>query len=584
MKSVALNLAILGSGLLQTANSHQYAPQRELQITNEFVYSPQMLDFYNKEEDSETFHFSNIINSEGLDASESTEIEFRNVGDASDNNSTALDDSETSETNEESTESNNEDQEVKEVEADLDDESSGNDNDGEEDIDNEDNGVDEEVDSDDNGTNEEVDNDENFGSTPSSGDDKDDDQEYSNENLQNKDNNIQETNSFNYRTQKINGVNLGGWLVTEPFISPSLYEKASPDGTEINTPIDEYSFCQKLGSVSAHERLKRHWETWITEADIIKIKSYGFNAVRLPIGYWAFARLPDDPYVFGQEEYLERTIQWCRTHGLKLWIDLHGIPGSQNGFDNSGKRDVYMWDRGSLNYELGIQVLQYIYDKYGGVEYEDVVIGYENLNEPLHTRYGAPFIVEFNQRTYNLFREKSNNNFVFHDAFLPPAFWNNQLVEPVYKDTVLDHHRYECFHPTRLRETVDGHITSIDMITKQFLSVPRVQVIGEWSAAMTDCAKWLNGVGRGTRLDNTFEGDGFIKECRFSNDYTKMTEQDRIDTRRIVEAQLDIYNQTNGFFFWTWKTENAIEWSMSLLAEQGLFPIPLTDRKFPKVV
>lgn len=392
------------------------------------------------------------------------------------------------------------------------------------------------------------------------------------------------THIFDYQTTKINGVNLGGWLVTEPFITPSLYERASSDGTEANTPIDEYNFCLSLGPTAAHNLLKPHWENWITEDDIIKIKNFGFNAVRLPIGYWAFAKLEDDPYVFGQEDYLIKTIEWCRKYGLKMWIDLHGIPGSQNGFDNSGRRDTYEWMMYRDNYDLGIQVLQYIYDKYTGPRYDDVIIGYQNLNEPLHNAYEIPRIVEFDQTTYKLFRQKSSNYFVFHDAFLPPAFWHNQMDEPTYTDVVLDHHRYEVFDTTQLRESIDGHITSVKLITEKYLSVPRIQIVGEWSAAMTDCAKWLNGVGRLARIDNTFQGDGFIEDCRFSNDHTKMTRQDRINTRRLIEAQLDVYNQTNGFFFWTWKTEDAIEWSMVDLAQIGLFPVPLDDRKYPRVV
>lgn len=389
---------------------------------------------------------------------------------------------------------------------------------------------------------------------------------------------------FNYNTQKINGVNLGGWLVTEPFISPSLYDKASIDGTEAGTPVDEYNYCKILGSTVAYERLKRHWDTWITEDDIIKIKNYGFNAVRLPIGYWAFARLPDDPYVFGQEEYLEKTIEWCRIHGLKLWVDLHGIPGSQNGFDNSGRRDVYEWMNPEENYNLGIQVLQYIYDKYGGDEYSDVIIGYQNLNEPLHGRYEISKIIDFDKTTYQMFREKSSNYFVFHDAFLPISFWKDQLKEPGFCGTVLDHHRYEVFDPKQLKRNVDEHITSLRLFTNKVLEVDRIQIIGEWSAAMTDCTKWLNGVGRGARYDDTFGNNEFIGKCKFSNDFNKMSALDRINTRKIIEAQIDLFNQTNGFFFWTYKTESAIEWSMSSLAKIGLFPQPLWDRKFPKVV
>lgn len=53
------------------------------------------------------------------------------------------------------------------------------------------------------------------------------------------------------------------------------------------------------------------------------------SSVRLPVGYWAFDLQPGDPYVQGQIPYLERALQWCRQANLKVWIDLHGVPGSQ---------------------------------------------------------------------------------------------------------------------------------------------------------------------------------------------------------------------------------------------------------------
>lgn len=379
--------------------------------------------------------------------------------------------------------------------------------------------------------------------------------------------------TFDYTKEKIIGVNLGGWLVTEPFISPSLYQNASPDGSEAMTPVDEYNFCKQLGYQEAYTRLKTHWETWITEADLAKINSLGFNAVRLPIGYWAFELLEDDPYVQGQEEYLIKTIQWCRNHGLKLWIDFHGIPGSQNGFDNSGQRDTLQWIGVQKNYDLGIKILDYIYKTYGGSKYEDVIIGIENLNEPLGPYYPMDRIEKFNVDTYSIMQKYSKNNFVFHDAFMEPGFWGNKMKSP---RTVLDHHRYEVFNTEQLKESVEEHINSIKNIVDQMKQVPHVQVMGEWSAALTDCAHWLNGVGRGARYDNTFQGNGFIGGCTFSNDYSKLTNTDKVNTMKIIKAQLHLYSQLNGFFFWTWKTENAVEWSLEKLNELGLFPHPAT--------
>jgi hypothetical protein len=36
--------------------------------------------------------------------------------------------------------------------------------------------------------------------------------------------------------------------------------------------------------------------------------------------------------------YIKRAVTWAQTHGLHAIIDLHGAPGSQNEYDNSGQR------------------------------------------------------------------------------------------------------------------------------------------------------------------------------------------------------------------------------------------------------
>ena len=47
---------------------------------------------------------------------------------------------------------------------------------------------------------------------------------------------------------KWRGVNLGGWLALEKWITPSLYAGVQAE--------DEYTLCQTLGKAKAAERLK----------------------------------------------------------------------------------------------------------------------------------------------------------------------------------------------------------------------------------------------------------------------------------------------------------------------------------------
>ncbi len=55
---------------------------------------------------------------------------------------------------------------------------------------------------------------------------------------------------------QIRGVNLGGWLVLEPWITPSLfYQFLGKD--ENTTAMDIYSFCSVLGPKEGNKQLRR---------------------------------------------------------------------------------------------------------------------------------------------------------------------------------------------------------------------------------------------------------------------------------------------------------------------------------------
>ena len=128
------------------------------------------------------------------------------------------------------------------------------------------------------------------------------------------------TAAFNYNDDKVRGVNLGGWLVLEPWINPSLFSRWEHS----KMVVDEYTYTKTLGKKEALRHLDLHWRTWITEGDFQQIKKAGLNHVRIPIGYWALTPIPGDPYVQGQLPYLDKAIVWARNANLKVMIDLHG--------------------------------------------------------------------------------------------------------------------------------------------------------------------------------------------------------------------------------------------------------------------
>ncbi|GMM38455.1 glucan 1,3-beta-glucosidase [Saccharomycopsis crataegensis] len=378
----------------------------------------------------------------------------------------------------------------------------------------------------------------------------------------------------------VKGVNLGGWFVIEPFINPSLFEAFGDD-----IPNDEYHYTLSLGKELAYERLNEHWGSWITEADFETMSGIGLNFVRIPVGYWALLALDGDPYVQGQLPYLDQALEWCAKYNIQAWIDLHGVPGSQNGFDNSGYREdaeYLAWFQGD-NLNKTYEALSIMSERYGGANYSDVVAGIELVNEPLGTYLDINTIAEYYDTGYKMIRDDLDlvTDVIMHDAFRDQNYWDPYFQLYDYWGVVIDHHRYQVFSTGELARTIDEHV---DFVCKQgadTASEYHWSLTGEWSAALTDCTYWLNGVGRGARYDATYQSSTKYGTCDGINDISTWTDEQKQNTRKFIEAQMDAYDQGAGWIFWTWKTENALEWDFQRLVYEGLVPQPLTDRQYP---
>ncbi|KAK8208528.1 glucan 1,3-beta-glucosidase precursor [Phyllosticta capitalensis] len=383
--------------------------------------------------------------------------------------------------------------------------------------------------------------------------------------------------SFNWGSEKVKGVSLGGWLVAEPFIKPSLFKPYASQGV-----VDEYTLGKVLGKDKAREVLEPHWKSWITFGDFLKIRAMGFNTVRIPVGFWAFESF-GSPYATGSKDYLDAAIDWARATGLKVLLDLHGAPGSQNGYDNSGQRlDNPGWLQGNT-VDQTLQVISEIASQYAQPKYQDVIMGIEVLNEPAGYELDLNRIKQFERDALAIYRGVSDTTVVLHDAFQNPSSFNGWLTpqDNNTQNVVLDHHEYQVFENDVVAFSRKEHRNQVCKRNYRWLGSDKWTIVGEWTAAMTDCAYWVNGVGKGARYDGTFPDSKKIGDCApYNGDISKWDQSLRDDTRRYIETQLDQFELTNGWVFWTLKTESAPEWDLYRLVDAGIFPQPLTSRKF----
>ena len=128
-------------------------------------------------------------------------------------------------------------------------------------------------------------------------------------------------------------------------------------------------------------------------------------------------------------------------------IDLHGAPGSQNGYDNSGHNGTLGWSGPGNSVADTRAVIQQIARTYAQPSYQDVVIGIQLLNEPLASRLpgGTDAVVQFYKDGYGDVRDVSDTPVIIHDAFQPGNFWNGILAPPDAQGVVVDHHEYQVF-------------------------------------------------------------------------------------------------------------------------------------------
>lgn len=152
---------------------------------------------------------------------------------------------------------------------------------------------------------------------------------------------------------------------------------------------DEWTFCQALGKTACLSRLKQHWSTFVTSSDIDQIAAQGLNTIRIPIGYWSMVPLKaDEPFVAGAWDYLVPIVKYAGTKGIQTWIDLHGLPGSQNNNDHSGHAGppggTGAWDKSQENIDRSVAAITAIAEKVAANrDLKNYVTAIQLINEPV---------------------------------------------------------------------------------------------------------------------------------------------------------------------------------------------------------
>ncbi|KAL0959213.1 hypothetical protein HGRIS_014492 [Hohenbuehelia grisea] len=134
--------------------------------------------------------------------------------------------------------------------------------------------------------------------------------------------------------EKIYGVNLGSWLIIEPWMMP---QKWIDMGGQLCNKCSkciasEFDFAAAYPE-SVDSKLAQHWETWFNQDDVNTIVEYGLNTVRIPLGFWIIEALVDretEYYPRGGLKHLRRGLKQLQEANLSVILDHHGLPGAQS--------------------------------------------------------------------------------------------------------------------------------------------------------------------------------------------------------------------------------------------------------------
>ncbi|XP_057442579.1 probable glucan 1,3-beta-glucosidase A [Lotus japonicus] len=322
---------------------------------------------------------------------------------------------------------------------------------------------------------------------------------------------------------------VSGWREDDP----TVFEMRITGGLK-----GEFQLTNGYGPIKAPQIMKEHWSTFIVEEDFKFIANNGLNAVRIPVGWWiASDPSPPRPYVEGSLNTLDNAFLWAEKYGLKIIIDLHAAPGSQNGDEHSSSRDGSLeWGQSDETIQQTVQVIDFLTARYTK---SPSLYAVALLNEPRSPGATLESLNKYYKAGYEAVRKHSSKAYVVFSNRLsspdPREFFNvaNGLTR-----TVIDVHYYNAFGDFFKSMTAQQNIDYIYNDRKAELNYlttsngPLV-LVGEW------VAEW--------------QLQGATKE----------------DYQRFAKAQLDVYGQaTFGWAYWSYKN-SVNHWSMEWMIKNG---------------
>lgn len=365
----------------------------------------------------------------------------------------------------------------------------------------------------------------------------------------------------------IRGVNLGSYLLYEPWIAQQAWDNMGCSGAQ-----SEYDCGKQMGQEAVDSAFVKHWESFYTQQDITDMKSAGLNTIRVPVGHWIDETTVNSDEIFprGGFKYLRQLCGWATAANMNIIIDHHGAPGSQVPKNADTGHYVLddQWGPNNFftdaNFERGLKFLEWMTTQIHAYKEFANVFAIQVINEPVQnsdsdsrtTAWTTKMRQEFYPNAYNRIRaaeQEAGKPNSLHIMYMNTAWWSgdpNSNLPSGYTNTVYDDHRYIKWANAQGQDK-DSYMRTSCHDDRGSSDGPTIT--GEWSLSVDDA-----------NADNANWAVASNKDWYLG----------------WFAAQARSYELQYGWIFWTWKIAPYLDdprWSFKGGQAAGIIPKNLDD-------
>jgi aryl-phospho-beta-D-glucosidase BglC (GH1 family) len=276
-------------------------------------------------------------------------------------------------------------------------------------------------------------------------------------------------------TVQLKGLNLGGWLVMEPWMCPAD-SGGLPDTYSIITELDNRP---DFGVATEQSLIRTYQTNWITTADLNNITNGGYNCVRVPVWWGNFYSITNTTSSGWRSDafaVLDWLVTNCASRGIYVVIDMHGVVGGQSTSDDTGQQNQNQYWTNNTDQSETAYMWTQIATHYNG---NSTLAGYDLINEPDGTSSTSVVWPIYNS-LYNTVRSVDSNHIIIMEGTFGSWDWNMLPNPSTYHWTNVVYSMHEYQFSGNTTTVLTGSTNQVnDFNNHKSWNVP--DYIGEWN-------------------------------------------------------------------------------------------------------